>query len=134
MWGLLLLRLGMLFPPLGRNAVIAQFQQGRDLIVRNRAVQDYGNPVVLIHVVCREKPFCGEQGTDHDGIALYIHYIKRFFPCETQLFREDAHHGGIPFFAGGVAEYRVAWTVGPEIFRLRPVGVLYVLRDTLTLR
>ena len=59
----------MLFPPLGRNAVITQFQQGDDLIVRNGIVQDNGNPVVFVHVVCREKPFCGEQGTDHNGAA-----------------------------------------------------------------
>ncbi len=123
-----------LLPTLGRNTVIAQFQQRDDLAVRNGIVQDNGDPVVLVHVICREKSFCGEQGADHDGAAFNIHNIKGFHSRQAQLFREDAHQGGVPFLAGRMTEYCVARAVGPKVLRLRPISILYVLRDALTLR
>ena len=89
---------------------------------------------VFVHVIRRKKSLCGEQRTDHDGAALYIHYIKGPPSRKAQPLREDAHNDGIPLPAGGMPEYGAVRAVGPEIFRLGPVGVLYVLRDTFTLR
>ena len=124
----------MLFPPLGRNAVITQFQQRKNLSIWNRIVQQNRNPVIFIHMVSRKKALFHEQRTNHDGTALNIHHIKRFFSPEPQLFREDVHHGGKPFFAGRMTEHCVAWAIGPKVFRFSPIGILYMLRDTFTLR
>ena len=131
---LLLRWLSSLFPTFRGNAVIAQFQQRDDLVIGNGAVQNNGDPMVFIHVVCREKPFRREKGTNHDGVAFYVHDVESFATWQAQLFRENAHHGGIPLLTGRMAEYCVAWTVCPKVFRLRSKGILYVLRDTSTLR
>ena len=56
------------------------------------------------------------------------HNIKGFHSRQAQLFREDAHQGGVPFLAGRMTEYCVARAVGPKVLRLRPISILYVLR------
>ena len=131
---LLLRWLSSLFPAFRGNAVIAQFQQRDDLVIGNGAVQNNGDPMVFIHVVCREKPLRREKGTNHYGAALHVHYIKGLFPGEAQPLREDSHNDGVPLPAGGMTEHGAVRAVRPEVFCLSPVGVLHILYDTSTLR
>ena len=64
-------------------------------------------------------PLRREKGSNHDGIAFYVHDVKGFATWQAQPFRENAHHGGIPLLTGRMPETlgrcsgRPFWIIGP---------------------
>ena len=95
--------------------IVAQFQQADDLLLRERAVQEEGDPVGLVHVVGGQDARSAEEGAGQERATFYIENVDRLRPFQPQPGSGNLQKGRKPLGAAAVAQDGIAGEFGPEV-------------------
>lgn len=96
----------LLFPflQLRRCHGIAHGQEGGDILIGGGAVQEEGDPFVLVHVVGRKEAGFAPEGADDHRVTFDVQNIHSAFLPEAQGLVRDGHHNAEPLAVVDVAE------------------------------
>ncbi len=76
----------LIFPLLlWHSHIIAQTNKIFHLIFRHTSVQTNADPLILIHMVSRMKPWLCTQRADQNRLTFYIDHICQALPWQPQL-------------------------------------------------
>ena len=122
------LRLGPPGRPGGRlRQIVAQFQQADDLLLRERAVQEEGDPVGLVHVVGGQDAWDAEKGAGQERAAFYIENVDGLRSFQPQPGSGNLQKDRKPLGVFTVAQDGIAGEFSPEVIRFRAQMYLGIL-------
>ena len=114
--------------PGGRlRQIVAQFQQADDLLLRERAVQEEGDPVGLVHVVGGQDAWDAEKGAGQERAAFYIENVDGLRPFQPQPGSGKLQKDRKPLGVFTVAQDGIAGEFSPEVIRFRAQMYLGIL-------
>ena len=109
--------------PGGRGGeAVAHCEQVQRHAALDRAVQQNGQPGILVHVVGGQDARVQAQRTGQGGVALDVEDIGRARPRQPQAGARHRHEHGVPPAAVGMAQHGVGRCILPKIFRLCAEG------------
>lgn len=120
----------MLFFAFLRRQIIAEIDQIFYLFLRHGAVQTDGEPLFLVHMICRVEALPRPQKAAHGGIAFHVQDVHRAAAGKAQPVPPDFHHQSVPLSAIRMAQDGV-W-VRPGIVRVCAVFCFYIGEDILS--
>ncbi len=83
---------------------IAHGQEGGDILIGSGAVQEEGNPLVLVHVVGRKEAGFTPEGADDHRVTFDIQDVHGAFLPEAEGPIRNGHHNTEPLAVVDVAE------------------------------
>ena len=106
---------------------MAQFQQADDLLLRERAVQEEGDPVGLVHVVGGQDAWDAEKGAGQERAAFYIENVDGLRSFQPQPGSGNLQKDRKPLGVFTVAQDGIAGEFSPEVLRFRAQMYLGIL-------
>ena len=114
--------------PGGRlRQIVAELQQADDLLLRERAVQEEGDPVGLVHVVGGQDAWDAEKGAGQERAAFYIENVDGLRPFQPQPGSGKLQKDRKPLGVFTVAQDGIAGEFSPEVLRFRAQMYLGIL-------
>ena len=92
------------FLQLRRCHGIAHSQEGRDILIGSGAVQEEGDPLILVHVVGRKEAGFASEGADDHRVTFDVQDIHGAFLPKAEGLVRDGHHNTEPLAVVNVAE------------------------------
>ena len=83
---------------------IAHGQEGGDVLLRGGAVQEEGDPLILVHVVGRKETGFAPEGADDHRVAFDVQDIHGALLPEAEGPVRNGHHNAEPLAVVNVAE------------------------------
>ena len=114
--------------PGGRlRQTVAELQQADDLLLRERAVQEEGDPVGLVHVVGGQDAWDAEKGAGQERAAFYIENVDGLRSFQPQPGSGNLQKDRKPLGVFTVAQDGIAGEFSPEVLRFRAQMYLGIL-------